>query len=67
VVEDFEPERIVSIHAPARGATRRAVVLVDAHEVSIHAPARGATRHPVHVHLLPDVSIHAPARGATYG
>ena len=35
---------IVSIHAPARGATITDVILVTKEVVSIHAPARGATR-----------------------
>ena len=34
----------VSIHAPARGATRRHLRASDPRIVSIHAPARGATR-----------------------
>ena len=58
----------VSIHAPARGATRQAPaaggLLVV---VSIHTPARGATiiaKQPRRYHV---VSIHAPARGATGG
>ena len=57
---------LVSIHAPARGATSYNPVNDSPIDVSIHAPARGAT-------LLLDfsgwhklVSIHAPARGATY-
>ena len=33
----------VSIHAPARGATGAALVLLYKRFVSIHAPARGAT------------------------
>ncbi|MFM2323909.1 MAG: hypothetical protein RL244_788, partial [Pseudomonadota bacterium] len=37
------PRRDVSIHAPARGATRRAVSQMRERHVSIHAPARGAT------------------------
>ena len=55
----------VSIHAPARGATRYTGAWPVRRSVSIHAPARGATRVPV---LRPAgrwVSIHAPARGAT--
>jgi len=36
----------VSIHAPARGATRRAITSCVIQLVSIHAPARGATRLP---------------------
>ena len=55
----------VSIHAPARGATRADGQAHDVHRVSIHAPARGATA----IRYAPDevarVSIHAPARGAT--
>ena len=34
---------VVSIHAPARGATRRRVEIFYPQLVSIHAPARGAT------------------------
>ena len=56
----------VSIHAPAWGATYRAVETLLQIRVSIHAPAWGATRryssrswHWCHV------SIHAPAWGAT--
>ena len=37
---------LASIHAPARGATELAAVVLDSHSASIHAPARGATaRH----------------------
>ena len=35
---------LVSIHAPARGATDMPAVIALYHPVSIHAPARGATR-----------------------
>ena len=61
--------RVVSIHAPARGATRSAsMAKVNRLRVSIHAPARGATAPVIRVgRLAPNVSIHAPARGATYG
>ena len=55
---------VVSIHAPARGATYTDHGARDSYEVSIHAPARGATVHH-HFRRIPDVSIHAPARGAT--
>ena len=57
---------VVSIHAPARGATRR--LLSHGHVpkgVSIHAPARGATNNDDGVIGQVAVSIHAPARGAT--
>ncbi len=36
-------KRVVSIHAPARGATRQRKEQVPRPQVSIHAPARGAT------------------------
>ena len=55
----------VSIHAPARGATRAHRLDNDDCGVSIHAPARGATRRMTGWRLMIEVSIHAPARGAT--
>ena len=55
----------VSIHAPARGATRRPAAAAVGIDVSIHAPARGATRHLRRLPSRERVSIHAPARGAT--
>ena len=57
---------IVSIHAPARGATWNRPLRAPAILVSIHAPARGATPHWYRHRLLDSVSIHAPARGATW-
>ena len=56
---------IVSIHAPARGATEYILYGVDDIRVSIHAPARGATVQDEDLQLERVVSIHAPARGAT--
>ena len=38
------PKDIISIHAPAGGATTREVVLAGDRLISIHAPAGGATR-----------------------
>ena len=56
----------VSIHAPARGATKMRSSIVMHGDVSIHAPARGATDgEAVQVRFV-NVSIHAPARGATF-
>ena len=55
----------VSIHAPARGATRDGQVRDSVHGVSIHAPAWGATTAPALERHLGVVSIHAPAWGAT--
>ena len=56
----------VSIHAPARGATRVYGLRPFLVGVSIHAPARGATRRPTQRKPRARVSIHAPARGATH-
>ena len=63
---DVRLEQHVSIHAPARGATRppRGGFLLET--VSIHAPARGATKELFAAAQTHGVSIHAPARGATY-
>ena len=43
----FNP-MLVSIHAPARGATNYFVGLCKTFSVSIHAPARGATMWTLH-------------------
>ena len=56
---------VVSIHAPARGATKRAARSRTSSRVSIHAPARGATLYLGLDDTRVTVSIHAPARGAT--
>ena len=37
-------EYLISIHAPARGATAKSVGSLKAVVISIHAPARGATK-----------------------
>ena len=42
---------IISIHAPARGATTYLRHTLRIHTISIHAPARGAT------HISPDMSV----------
>ena len=57
---------IVSIHAPARGATFDSLIMGQHKFVSIHAPARGATSRRQHLTGIFQVSIHAPARGATF-
>ena len=59
------PQPHVSIHAPARGATRDDRSGMDWLNVSIHAPARGATSARRVNTQNTVVSIHAPARGAT--
>ncbi len=56
---------MISIHAPAWGATNVEYVKFMGNVISIHAPAWGATQG---LHLLKRVcpiSIHAPAWGAT--
>jgi len=57
--------QLISIHAPARGATYILYCLHDSIHISIHAPARGATRRSFCCHRIKFISIHAPARGAT--
>ena len=56
---------LVSIHAPAGGATHTAASPRHAARVSIHAPAGGATDLLKASHCMQSVSIHAPAGGAT--
>ena len=56
---------LVSIHAPARGATHYDYYSKQQRTVSIHAPARGATEDLALADGVVEVSIHAPARGAT--
>ena len=56
---------LVSIHAPARGATFAQPRRPLQPHVSIHAPARGATSIQANAKRGSYVSIHAPARGAT--
>ena len=43
----IRPAGLVSIHAPAKGATNVQRMLLGQPKVSIHAPAKGATRKPV--------------------
>ena len=44
----------ISIHAPARGATKIFIREWYKYSISIHAPARGATRH---IHRLPSYMV----------
>ena len=55
----------ISIHAPARGATKGSRFQSFRKFISIHAPARGATRFNYAIYFCFYISIHAPARGAT--
>jgi len=61
----LRPPFLVSIHAPARGATASRPPRGPGRMVSIHAPARGATQKEREIWKGALVSIHAPARGAT--
>ncbi len=58
---------IVSIHAPARGATRDELVAPQRHRCSFNPRPRAGrdARRAVAIDHGHDVSIHAPARGAT--
>ncbi len=57
---------LVSIHAPAGGATIEVTVVELDGKVSIHAPAGGATSVTFNSSVSNHVSIHAPAGGATF-
>ena len=64
----FAPINCISIHAPARGATKDNRQGASGRSISIHAPARGATINLRSDMAETNISIHAPARGATlYG
>ena len=56
---------LISIHAPAWGATVHVGYLFAGDGISIHAPAWGATAIPVFRVGDAHISIHAPAWGAT--
>ena len=58
-------KRIISIHAPAWGATLQLVGDVRSDGISIHAPAWGATVFKFAGLRIEPISIHAPAWGAT--
>ena len=58
---------VVSIHAPAGGATEHCEHISAMLNVSIHAPAGGATKPCKQNNVFRFVSIHAPAGGATLG
>ncbi|EJU25568.1 hypothetical protein HMPREF1153_1393 [Selenomonas sp. CM52] len=56
---------IISIHAPAWGATHRPRCACLRRDISIHAPAWGATGRVEESPQYQVISIHAPAWGAT--
>ena len=57
--------RYISIHAPAKGATRTTRRGFKTMKISIHAPAKGATVIIEDGYSIAPISIHAPAKGAT--
>ena len=56
---------IISIHAPAKGATGDYTGDMAKIDISIHAPAKGATKFRREQRPEHGISIHAPAKGAT--
>ena len=56
---------IISIHAPAKGATKLFWKIFPKNKISIHAPAKGATVLSNGIDNISKISIHAPAKGAT--
>ena len=56
---------LISIHAPAKGATSIRPFLLFRQFISIHAPAKGATCGLYDIFVKCNISIHAPAKGAT--
>ena len=63
---DLSLATVVSIHAPAGGATHATTLNTNREYVSIHAPAGGATKTIPFKSMAEVVSIHAPAGGATF-
>ena len=57
--------RVISIHAPTRGATVAGLHRDTHAHISIHAPTRGATEDKTSLIAAINISIHAPTRGAT--
>ena len=56
---------MISIHAPAKGATLCRVFPPGQEDISIHAPAKGATGIRSAWLFYNAISIRAPAKGAT--
>ena len=56
-------KNVISIHAPPRGATREAALMLANCFISIHAPPRGATRLLVHQVQPPHFNSRPSARG----
>ena len=65
IFADLYAKKVISIHAPTRGATKRAAEYARGKPISIHAPTRGATDYNPVENYDRYISIHAPTRGAT--
>ena len=65
MVINFLHNHIISIHAPAKGATVITISSLERVGISIHAPAKGATGAGRLNIAFNTISIHAPAKGAT--
>ena len=65
--ERHKQQLVISIHAPAWGATSRDIYFDLDLIISIHAPAWGATSGHPSAGESQGISIHAPAWGATRG
>ena len=57
--------KIISIHAPMKGATNAWAGLKAGQDISIHAPMKGATDRQMIQPETSRISIHAPMKGAT--
>ena len=58
--------KMISIHAPTKGATAHYFATGIPTSISIHAPTKGATTEPPAIRRTRIISIHAPTKGATY-
>ena len=65
-MQPFHKPHGISIHAPAKGATRSFFLDTCDLLISIHAPAKGATEDVNAIAAAITISIHAPAKGATW-
>ena len=62
---EFMRHQVVSIHAPARGATRRVRFCIFSRAFQFTLPRGERQRKTASILSNGNVSIHAPARGAT--
>lgn len=57
--------KLISIHAPVKGATSNSDLRIDHAAISIHASVKGATARYGYGNAHRPFSIHAPAKEAT--